>query len=307
MASCCKEDLATTFDVPKANIYVAIDNKIQNILEKDIDENLLYNWSREDGDLYYSHGPEKVYGNIVNLTDEETISQEFNVFSNNYIYLDYRKQYDVFLFSNANLYCKPTGAVNNFEYTNKYEPIEQCKEIYAGCNEYPFMHSIIIEMQPISYIYVFQLIIYNDDKSLEMGVESVEYMGLSGVSKKFDLSHFKPLDELGVIETFKVKNIQYYEDYGVVAERFVTFGIGDDIDSSWNTEDSNCEFGLSIRMKDGTLKHGKANITRQLKNKPYGGVINIVIKNSDITSPYEDETMEVYVEDWDTHEIYIDF
>lgn len=307
MASCCKENLITSFDHPKANIYVAIENKVQNSFEKDVKENLLYNWSKEDGDLYYSHGPEKVYGDIVNLTDGETVSNDFKVFSDNFIYLDYHKQYDIILFSDTNLACESLGTVTNFEFDNKFESIKECNETYVGYNQYPFKSKVVIEMSPISYIYVFQLIIYNDDKSIEMGVDAVEYMGLSGVAKKYDLSHFKPSDELGVIESFKVKNIQYYEDYGVVAERFVTFGLGEDNNSSWNIEDDNSEFGISLRMKDGTIKHGKANITKQLKNKPYGGVINIVIKNSDIVQPNEDTTLKIYVEDWEIHEIYIDF
>ena len=135
ITSCCKEELATAFYTPKVNVYVSIDNKIQNGLEKDIDEHLLYNWSREDGDLYYSHGPEKVHGNIVNLTDEETISRDFNVFSNNFFYLDYRKQYDLYLFNDSSMFttCEHSEQTKNFKFDNSYEPIKQCKEYGSTC------------------------------------------------------------------------------------------------------------------------------------------------------------------------------
>lgn len=309
MTSCCKEDLATTFGTPDVDVYVSIENRIQNDLEKQIETGLLYNWSKSDGDLYYSHGPELVYGNIIELNGDKTFSENFNTFEHNIIHLDLNKQYSIYLFSDKNLACEPIDVKSTFDFNYKFDSIKQCKEYYAGYkHRFNNAERIIVEMIPVSYVYIFQLIIYDDDKNIEMNAKSIEYMGLNGVAKNFDLMAFKPSDELGVIESFETKNIQYYNDFGVVAERFVTFGITQDENSSWNNVDGVCELGVSLKMKDGSIKNGKINIYNEMSKKPQGGLINIVIKNSEISVKTEtDEGFDINVGNWENHEIYIDF
>ena len=93
------------------------------------------------------------------------------------------------------------------------------------------------------------------------------------------------------------------ENYCIFAERFITYGTMRNYESSWQNDLYVYELGLQIHSKEGKIKDGKVNISKDLKEKPYGGVITITLNNSAIYDFLKEETgdgFSVDVEEWIT-------
>lgn len=171
------------------------------------------------------------------------------------------------------------------------------KEIIDGVLTY--FYDISADLQPCSYIYIIQVCVEDDDDKYSMDYDSCLYMGLSGVATAAELfSHMTTADR-GCIESRNVKRIQNIDGKCVFAERFVTYGIVKDYSSSWGYNGLSYELGLELRLKNGDIKRGVIDISKEIHEKPEGGVITINLKNSRINNePVTGGGFNVDVEAW---------
>ena len=171
------------------------------------------------------------------------------------------------------------------------------KEIIDGVLTY--FYDINVDLQPCSYIYIVQVCVEDDNDRYSMDYDSCLYMGLSGVATAAELfSHMTTADR-GCIESRNVKKIQNIDGKCVFAERFVTYGIVKDYSSSWGYNGLSYELGLELRLKNGDIKRGVIDISKEIHEKPEGGVITINLKNSSINNEsVSGGGFDVDVQDW---------
>lgn len=162
------------------------------------------------------------------------------------------------------------------------------------------------DMIPVSFVYFVQVIIYDDDKEIPMLVSNCNYMGICGVAESVDLVSGDNGYDCGVIETFDVKPFQNNENYSVCCAKFTTYGLPKLInESSWN-EERNCEVGIEFQLLTGKIKRGKVSVAKKMEEIPHGGVITIILNNSEIynSSDFINDGINPQVNDWD--EVIID-
>ena len=160
-------------------------------------------------------------------------------------------------------------------------------------------------LSPVTYVYLIQIVIQLDDNT-PMNVSNCDYMCINGVAAGVDLFTYEPITEGGLIEIFDIKPFQHHEAYSVCCAKTITYGIPSS-NSSWNSN-FQCELGLEFLMVDGSIKKGKTNITKQILEKPYGGVVTIILRNSDVSKEVTpSEGFDIEIEIWDTYEFNLDF
>lgn len=163
-----------------------------------------------------------------------------------------------------------------------------------------YYYNLNLNLEPVSYIYIIEVAIEDDDDRYSMDYDSCLYMGISGVATQAELFRHQTTAERGVIQSHDVKRVQTFENKCMFAERFVTYGLVRDYNSSWSNAGLVYELGLEFRLSDGTIKKGRLDISRELMAKPKGGVIKILIKNSAINreEPSSGGGFSVDVEGW---------
>ena len=170
-----------------------------------------------------------------------------------------------------------------------------------------FYYEVNVPLMMVSKVYMIQIVIYDDDKSTPMRVKKIDFLAINGLSSEYDLIQMSPTKKRGVIEFDDIKPLQTYDDYSCTVERLVTYGLPTEV-SSWVGFENICEIGIKLSMEDGSTKLGKADITSKLNEKPYGGIINIVLNNSDLSKDILDNNnFDIDVENWNIHEIDILF
>ena len=276
-------------------------------------ETTVYLWNEDElGKIWYTK-PDTADCFI--FCDKKLYDKDVYVFGEyRDITVDLSKQYDfLFVTRSHNTKYDYSGEENyfkafstmpltkSFTYTNEYEVIPQCDEIFGVYRKNLFAEILSkdyyieyidgvltkiyeedIELTPLSYIYIIQVIIYNDDKVVPMTISSCEYLGVSGLAKTKELFSRKTTNERGVIEIKEVNPMQHYPDFSVVADRFVTFGLVSDYESSWSDVTKEYELGLIFKRNDGTEITGRVDISPYMREKPEGGLITIVLYNSKI-------------------------
>lgn len=211
---------------------------------------------------------------------------------------------------------KPTKA---FDFVEDFGVSAQCEEQFAAYKENVYVdvqdpavevttmpdgsllyhYNMDVKVVPISYIYIIQVIIDNDNPRAPMNVDSCTYMALNGVAREKEMFTNMTTDKRCCIESHYVKPIQKSDSCYVFAERFVTYGMINDYYSSWGTAGLTYELGMEFLLSDGTTKKGKVNLGGLLNSKPYGGVLTIRINNSDINTEYSGGGgFDVTVQDW---------
>ena len=163
-----------------------------------------------------------------------------------------------------------------------------------------YYYNLNLNLEPVSYIYIIEVAIEDDDDRYSMDYDSCLYMGISGVATQAELFTRKTTNERGLIESHNVKKVQSFDGKCMFAERFVTYGLVRDYNSSWGYAGLTYELGIEFRLSDGTIKKGRLDISRELMAKPKGGVIKILIKNSAINreEPSSGGGFNVDVEGW---------
>lgn len=196
---------------------------------------------------------------------------------------------------------------NKVKFNKTYKKQPPCEEQFSYYNENLLEGQKIeknainvnVELKPISFVYFFDIIIYNDKPEIPMDVVSCKYIGLNGVSSSINMFTNETGAEKCLIEQESPKEMQHYDMYSIIGERFITYGLPLD-DSSWVEENNDCELGIVFKLSSGLEKNGKINVTKKIKEKPYGGVITLMLNNSDISK--EVNGFDIITEDWQVHD-----
>ena len=149
-----------------------------------------------------------------------------------------------------------------------------------------YVYNIDECLEPVSYIYVVQFIVVNDDNSPQIEAKDISNFTISGLSSKKDMFTNEPVYTGGKqISTFDVKPGQMHgPDSLVFASRVTVLDLlPDDVDSPWYSQIEYLYYtNIDVSTHNYGAVSGTKDITQQLKDNPKGGVITVVILNSEL-------------------------
>lgn len=310
--------------------------QISTNINLDIQNNLVYQW---DESIYGTLGyttPAEIHGIFFRTNDEDRIflyDEDFIVGEPKTTMIETNTFYDILFYNkttrtqydygNYYKYYTSTPYLQTratIDYSEDYIVMPQCEEQFAVLKKnlyidpekddiprvyengvYVYHYNIDVQLMPASFIYIVQLTIVDDDNTVPMDVDSCTYMGISGLAREKELFSMRTTKERCLIESKNVKPLLNYNGNFVFAERFLTYGLVDDYNSTWGNKGLTYELGLVLKLTDGSELKGKVNITNDLLNKPNGGVIIVELKNSQIhkkDTPQTGGGFNVDVQEW---------
>lgn len=136
---------------------------------------------------------------------------------------------------------------------------------------------------PISYIYIIQFIIVNDDGT-QIEAKEISDFTISGISTSKSLITLEQYNnQLSQVVTKDIKDGQYINSSLVFASRITLLGVNGDSNGSWGNGENNFYYTIvNIPTYNYGDVTGVVDITNQLKSSQKGGIITIRIKNSDL-------------------------
>lgn len=181
------------------------------------------------------------------------------------------------------------------------DDITDYEEAYDG-EKLIYVYNIDADIVPVSYIYIIQFIIVNDDHSEVIEVENITGFTISGICAKKNLfTNEGVYSGKKQVRTTNIKPGQLYGDSLIFASRLTVLGLLPDDDSSWSTYHNYLYYtGIDIITKSYGSISGIIDITEQLNKNPKGGIITIKLNNSDLKKASKDETgFGVELSDWE--------
>lgn len=189
------------------------------------------------------------------------------------------------------------------------DDVSQYEEIYEN-DKLVYVYNVDAAIKPVSYIYVIQFIIVNDDHTV-IEASDISDFTISGISTRKNLFTEKP-DYTGrkQIKTTSVEDGQFIEDSLVFASRITMLDLlPKDAEASWDTYNSYLYYtGIDILTHTYGTVSGIIDITKQLNDNPKGGIITIRILNSEIKAAggSDDGQIGIDVNEWTDHHIDIE-
>ena len=178
---------------------------------------------------------------------------------------------EVFAMNKKSIYL--SNDVSDFE-----EVIENGKLIYV--------YNIDEQLEPVSYIYIIQFIVINDDHSPIIEAKDIANFTVSGISTKKNMFTNSPVYTGNKqISTFDIKPGQFHTpDTLVFASRVTILDLlPDEVNSSWSSQ---IDYLYYTNIDVDTYNYGEVtgtkDITKQLRENPKGGVISVYILNSEL-------------------------
>ena len=199
---------------------------------------------------------------------------------------------EVFAMNKREIYL--SNDISDFE-----EVIENGKLVYV--------YNIDEMLEPVSYIYIIQFIVVNDDSSPYIEARDIANFTVSGISTKKNMFTNSPVYTGNKqISTFDIKPGQFHTPDSLVFASRVTILdlLPDDINSSWTSQ---IDYLYYTNIDVDTYNYGEVtgtkDITKQLRENPKGGVITIVILNSELKkeTPTGDNTFGIDLNEWKQH------
>ena len=306
------EDCVITADYETELLYDWDESKYGKIINNDIDTSVCI-----------------VFDSLLNVVSTAEIEngQEYKMavkYPNTYNVVVRNKTRNTIYSVEDGKYVSETGYLHTepyFKYTEPAGIINQCEEQYADYNEnilsvinetwhtdwdmavkddntYSYTYKIYKRFQQISYVYLVQIVVIDDIKTIPMIVDKCTYIGMCGVSESSDIMSNND-NKRGTIECFDVKPFQFYSDYAVCCSKIITYGLPATQGSSWG-DDKKCELGIELVLINGIKKRGKLSIGSKLADIPYGGIITVAIKNSVLYDggTYINSGIDPTVEEW---------
>lgn len=317
----------------ETDITVSASLDIETLWDVDWKTNLRYDWDVEKyGPIGYVTDLESVTGDFYQINSEKrdfSISNAFKIDTPTKINITLGRTYDALFYSDLknnihsdspeNKYFKvETKGIGSkaITFDIDYPLVEQPDELFSGMKSRLFIspestekvHTIDVTVVPATYIYVFQLVFVDDDKSLPFITKNVESLSINGLARSKDLFTGKTFTDKGKIYTTDIKPGQWEADSLRFVSRILTYGLPSDIaeGSSWEEQDDAvCQIGIELRTVSGEIRQGAVDITQIMRKKNHGGVITIVLKNSTInTDPEEGGGFDIGIGEWD--DVYTD-
>ena len=300
----------------RLNIQVEAD--INVLWDEHGEDTLKYDWDEEKyGPIGYTL-PENC--NVIMFNDGNIVSQStIKRGKRQTINAELNNTYDILIYSKENFWVNEyyeggryyVEAPSAEEQTNskneisaKYETVNQPGEIFAvgkkgiflsdDISEYEeiiedgkpiYVYNIDENLSPASYIYIVQFIVINDDNSPMIEAKDIANFTISGISNKKNLfSNEAIYTGYKQISTYDIKPGQQHTDSLIFASRITIIDLlPNDKETSWESE---IKYLYYTNIDIDTYNYGEVtgtkNITKQLKDNPKGGVITIIILNSEL-------------------------
>jgi len=240
-----------------------------------------YHWTETyyEGGRYYVETPSTKGRDTKNEISKEyeTVSQPGEVFAMN--------KKEIYL----------SNDISDFE-----EVIENGKLVYV--------YNIDEMLEPVSYIYVVQFIVVNDDNSPIIEAKDIANFTISGISTKKNMFTNSPVYTGNKqISTFDIKPGQFHSPDSLVFASRVTILdlLPDDVSSSWSSQ---IDYLYYTNIDVDTYNYGEVtgtkDITKQLRENPKGGVITVIILNSELKKKdpsTESDRFGISLNEWKQH------
>lgn len=321
--------------------------KINVQVEADIDalwsaswrDSLKYNWDESlYGPLFYTI---PTTCNVV-IFSRGSLMSETTVQTNRreLIDVDLNNTYDLLIYSKEYFWTETyyeggrfyietpsmQGRVTKNKISNEYETVNQPgevfamnkKEIYLSDNLSDFeeviengkliyVYNIDEMLEPISYIYIIQFIVVNDDNSPMIEAKDIANFTISGISTKKNMFTNSPIYTGNKqVSSFDIKPGQFHTSDSLVFASRVTILdlLPDEVDSSWSSQ---IDFLYYTNIDVSTYNYGEVtgtkDITKQLRESPKGGVITVIILNSELKkgSSGGSSNFGIGIDEWKQH------
>ena len=218
------------------------------------------------------------------------------------------------------------GKATNNEIRNEYETVEQPGEVFAmnkreiylsndisdfeeviENGKLVYVYNIDEMLEPVSYIYIVQFIVINDDNSPIIEAKDIANFTISGISTKKNMFTNSPVYTGNKqISTFDIKPGQFHTPDSLVFASRVTILdlLPDDVNSSWSSQ---IDYLYYTNIDVNTYNYGEVtgtkDITKQLRENPKGGIITVTILNSELKkeNPGGSNTFGIDLNEWKDH------
>lgn len=189
------------------------------------------------------------------------------------------------------------------------DDVSQYEEIYEN-DKLVYVYNIDAAIKPVSYIYIIQFIIVNDDHTV-IEASDISDFTISGISIRKNLFNCNAsYTGRKQIKTTTVEEGQFIADSLVFASRVTLLDIlPKDDEASWDSYNSYLFYtGIDIETHTYGTVSGIIDITKQLNSNPKGGIITIRILNSEIKAAggSGDGQIGIDVNEWYDHHIDIE-
>lgn len=337
LVACERKPLYLRGDIAlKVNVQVEANiNLLWNDTWRD---SLKYDWNEEEyGPLFYTLPKDcnvLIFnkGSLVSETAVQIGKREFIDVALDSVYdlLIFSKQYywvETY-YEGGRYYVEAPSAESRptkNEISQKYETVNQPGEIFSmnkrelylsnNLSDYEeviedgkliYVYNIDEKLEPVSYIYVIQFIVINDDNSPRIEAKDIANFTISGISAKKNLFTNEPVYTGNKqISTFDIKPGQMHGDSLIFASRVTILDLLPDSENdSWSSQ---LEYLYYTNVDVTTYTYGEVtgtkDITQQLKDNPKGGVITVIILNSELKpgGSDTDKGFGIDLNEWEQH------
>ena len=315
----------------EANINVLWKPSWKDSLKYDWDENLYspinYTLPTSCNVVIFNSG-RLLSETTINTGKRELIDVELN---NTYDLLIYSKDipWTATYYEGGRYYVEtPTtkGRATKNEISKEYETVEQPGEVFAMNKKEIYLSNDISDfeeviengkliyvynidemLEPVSYIYIVQFIVINDDNSPIIEAKDIANFTISGISTKKNMFTNTPVYTGNKqISTFDIKPGQFHSPDSLIFASRVTILdlLPDEVNSSWSSQ---IDYLYYTNIDVDTYNYGEVtgtkDITKQLRENPKGGIINVIILNSELKkdNPDSDNTFGIDLNEWKEH------
>jgi len=303
-------------------------------------DTLKYNWDESlYGPLFYTL---PTTCNVVIFNDGKIISEnKISTGKRELIDVELNNTYDILIYSKDTPWTETyyeggryyvetpvtKGRATKNEISKEYETVEQPGEIFSMNKKQIYLsddisdfeevyengkliyvYNIDEELEPVSYIYIIQFLVVNDDNSPLIEAKDIANFTVSGISTKKNMFTNTPVYTGNKqISTFDIKPGQFHTpDTLVFASRVTILDLlPDEVNSSWTSQ---VDYVYYTNIDVDTYNYGEVtgtkDITKQLRENPKGGIINIIIYNSELKSQKPDGsggTFGIDLNEWKEH------
>lgn len=319
---------------------VAVDTYINTLWKSSWRDSLIYDWSKTGEELGYTF-PEYVDVVIFN-GNKQYATKTIKTQTRQLIDIELCKTYDFLIYNDnwpyiessyvgGRFYIETPSAGTKSLLDNNYETCVCPGEIFSAyvksiylsddVNDYDevydngkliYVYNIDADIVPVSYIYIIQFIIVNDDNSEIIEAKDISDFTISGISSKKNLfTQNEVYTGKKQVQTFDVKPGQQIADSLVFASRITLLGLlPKDDTSSWENYQSYLYYtGIDVLTHNYGTVSGIIDITKQLNENPKGGIITVRILNSDLKKGGGENNggFGINIEEWNRHIIDIPF
>jgi len=331
LVSCVRKPLYLRKDCV-VDVGVTVETSAETFWNKTWRDSLVYKWDEKKyGPIGYSE-PEDITVLFFNGGEIET-EMALHSGGRKSVQLDFDKNYKVLFFNktmttvnylDGDYYVETPSTETRGYIDEKYETVFQPGEVFSlylnnlylseDYGDYEvvyengktvYIYNIDATIKPVSYIYIVQFIIINDDGA-DIEAKMINNFTVSGISAKKSLFTEKSLyTGRKQISTFDIKEPQIMPDSIVFASRITVLDLLPEREEglAWDEYINHLYYtSIDVQTYSYGIVSGTKDITEQIKENPKGGVITVRIMNSELKAGGESgEGFGISLGEWKEH------